>query len=52
MQQRICPASRLTGSITLPGDKSISHRYAMIASLKQIPVLAQKKNRRLHESSK
>jgi hypothetical protein len=26
--------------------------YAMIASLKQIPVLAQKKNRRLHESSK
>jgi 3-phosphoshikimate 1-carboxyvinyltransferase len=33
MQQRIRPASSLTGSITLPGDKSISHRYAMIASL-------------------
>jgi len=33
MQQRISPASALTGSITLPGDKSISHRYAMIASL-------------------
>jgi len=33
MQQRIAPASRLAGSITLPGDKSISHRYAMIASL-------------------
>jgi len=33
MQQRIGPASSLTGSITLPGDKSISHRYAMIASL-------------------
>jgi 3-phosphoshikimate 1-carboxyvinyltransferase len=33
MQQRIAPASALTGSITLPGDKSISHRYAMIASL-------------------
>jgi 3-phosphoshikimate 1-carboxyvinyltransferase len=33
MQQRICPASALSGSITLPGDKSISHRYAMIASL-------------------
>jgi 3-phosphoshikimate 1-carboxyvinyltransferase len=33
MQQRIGPASPLTGGITLPGDKSISHRYAMIASL-------------------
>jgi 3-phosphoshikimate 1-carboxyvinyltransferase len=33
MQQRIAPASRLSGSLTLPGDKSISHRYAMIASL-------------------
>jgi 3-phosphoshikimate 1-carboxyvinyltransferase len=33
MQQRIAPASALAGSITLPGDKSISHRYAMIASI-------------------
>jgi 3-phosphoshikimate 1-carboxyvinyltransferase len=33
MQQRICPASSLAGTISLPGDKSISHRYAMIASL-------------------
>ena len=33
MQQRIPPAHRLSGSICLPGDKSISHRYAMIASL-------------------
>ncbi|HLI85361.1 MAG TPA: 3-phosphoshikimate 1-carboxyvinyltransferase [Bryobacteraceae bacterium] len=33
MQQHICPASPLSGSIVLPGDKSISHRYAMIASL-------------------
>ena len=33
MQQRIAPASRLSGSLTLPGDKSISHRYAMIAAL-------------------
>jgi 3-phosphoshikimate 1-carboxyvinyltransferase len=33
MEQRISLASALTGSITLPGDKSISHRYAMIASL-------------------
>jgi len=33
MQQKISPASRISGSITLPGDKSISHRYAMIASI-------------------
>jgi 3-phosphoshikimate 1-carboxyvinyltransferase len=37
MQQRICPASALSGSITLPGDKSISHRYAMISSIAQGP---------------
>jgi len=33
MRQTIRPAGRLSGLITLPGDKSISHRYAMIASL-------------------
>jgi len=33
MDQRISPASALHGSITLPGDKSISHRYAMIAAI-------------------
>ena len=33
MPQRIPPAGPLSGSITLPGDKSISHRYAMIASI-------------------
>ncbi len=33
MQQRISPASSITGSIVLPGDKSISHRYAMIAAI-------------------
>jgi 3-phosphoshikimate 1-carboxyvinyltransferase len=33
MQQRIRPAARLSGSIALPGDKSISHRYAMIAAI-------------------
>src|SRR4051794_17793217 len=33
MDQHISPARRLEGSILLPGDKSISHRYAMIASL-------------------
>src|ERR1041385_586571 len=31
----IHPARSLSGSITLPGDKSISHRYGMIASLAQ-----------------
>lgn len=29
----IRPARRLTGSITLPGDKSISHRYAMLGAI-------------------
>ncbi len=33
MQKRIRPAASLSGSIVLPGDKSISHRYAMIASI-------------------
>src|SRR5579863_1432600 len=33
MRQTIRPAGRLSGLITLPGDKSISHRFAMIASL-------------------
>src|SRR5579862_1868748 len=33
MPQRISPAGSVHGSITLPGDKSISHRYAMIASI-------------------
>ena len=33
MQQRIPPAQRLSGSVCLPGDKSISHRYAMISAI-------------------
>src|SRR3954469_1294174 len=33
MQKRISPASRVSGAIALPGDKSISHRYAMIAAI-------------------
>ena len=33
MQQHIVPASAITGAITLPGDKSISHRYAMISAI-------------------
>jgi 3-phosphoshikimate 1-carboxyvinyltransferase len=33
MQQRISPASAIAGAIALPGDKSISHRYAMISAI-------------------
>src|SRR4051794_25941654 len=33
MQKRISPATRVSGAIALPGDKSISHRYAIIASI-------------------
>jgi len=31
----IRPARNLTGSVRLPGDKSISHRYAMLGGLAQ-----------------
>jgi 3-phosphoshikimate 1-carboxyvinyltransferase len=37
MRQTVRPAGRLTGLVTLPGDKSISHRYAMISSLAEGP---------------
>jgi 3-phosphoshikimate 1-carboxyvinyltransferase len=33
--QIIRPARSLEGSLTIPGDKSISHRYAMLAGLAQ-----------------
>lgn len=33
MQQRISPATSISGTITLPGDKSISHRYGMISAI-------------------
>ena len=33
MQQRICPAASVGGTIRLPGDKSISHRYALLAAI-------------------
>jgi 3-phosphoshikimate 1-carboxyvinyltransferase len=33
MATRISPAIRLRGCIRLPGDKSISHRYAMLAAI-------------------
>src|SRR5258707_1820909 len=33
MQRRISPATTISGSITLPGDKSVSHRYGMISAI-------------------
>lgn len=33
MDERISPAGPLRGSLRLPGDKSISHRYAMLAAI-------------------
>jgi 3-phosphoshikimate 1-carboxyvinyltransferase len=33
MRQRISSASAIRGEIALPGDKSISHRYAMLAAI-------------------
>jgi len=41
MQKRISPAASVSGSITLPGDKSISHRYAMIAAISEGDTLIQ-----------
>src|ERR1700683_68332 len=37
MEKKISPASSVSGAITLPGDKSISHRYAMIAAIAEGP---------------
>lgn len=37
MQKSITPAKRLSGFVRIPGDKSISHRYAMIASIADGP---------------
>src|SRR5206468_717866 len=34
-KQKIHPAKSISGGIELPGDKSISHRYAMLAALAQ-----------------
>ena len=33
MREKISPARNLSGAILLPGDKSISHRYAMLAAI-------------------
>src|SRR5258706_6138308 len=32
-KENIQPAKHLTGGLDLPGDKSVSHRYAMLAAL-------------------
>lgn len=37
MKETIQPAKALSGSIALPGDKSISHRWAMISALAEGP---------------
>jgi 3-phosphoshikimate 1-carboxyvinyltransferase len=37
MQERISPARRIRGALRLPGDKSISHRYAMLAAIAEGP---------------
>ena len=31
--EKIRPAKSLKGTVSVPGDKSISHRYAMVAAL-------------------
>jgi 3-phosphoshikimate 1-carboxyvinyltransferase len=36
-QTAVRPARNLRGSVSLPGDKSISHRYAMLASIADGP---------------
>ena len=33
MRKQIRPAASISGAISLPGDKSISHRYAMLAAI-------------------
>ena len=33
MREQILPAKSISGAITLPGDKSVSHRYGMICSI-------------------
>jgi 3-phosphoshikimate 1-carboxyvinyltransferase len=37
MHQQISPATSVSGAIHLPGDKSISHRYGMLASIAEGP---------------
>jgi len=37
MRQVVSPAKAIHGVVSLPGDKSISHRYAMLASIAEGP---------------
>jgi len=37
MERKISPVERLSGTVRPPGDKSVSHRYAMLASLAEGP---------------
>src|ERR1700744_6548038 len=37
MSKQISPATSVSGAIQLPGDKSISHRYGMLASIAEGP---------------
>ena len=37
MRETISPAACVSGTIVLPGDKSISHRYAMLAAIAEGP---------------
>ena len=33
MRETVSPARSIEGTISLPGDKSISHRYGMLAAI-------------------
>src|SRR5580658_4546425 len=37
MREIVSPAKAIDGMVTLPGDKSISHRYGMLASIAEGP---------------
>jgi 3-phosphoshikimate 1-carboxyvinyltransferase len=37
MEQIISPSHRLSGEVLLPGDKSVSHRYAMLSAIAEGP---------------
>lgn len=37
IKKKIKPARRLVGSLRFPGDKSVSHRYAMLAAIAEGP---------------
>jgi 3-phosphoshikimate 1-carboxyvinyltransferase len=37
MNKKIKPARRLAGELRFPGDKSVSHRYAMLAAIAEGP---------------